>query len=212
LVGDNQFNSEHLIGYELGYRTNIHSSVLVGVTGYFNQYHDLLSVENVPAVVENSPPPVHVVQQLFLRNGIQARTAGMEISGLSDLRSWWRIRGSYSYMHLDAKRQPGSDDASTVGQLEGDSPRHGVVFQSTFTLPQALEIGLTYRYVSRLPDQKVPAYSTADARIGKRLTHAFELSLVGQNLLQPSHPEYGGDPGPLVGIMRSAYLKLTWSK
>ena len=36
--------------------------------------------------------------------------------------------------------------------------------------------------------------------------------LAGRNLLQPSHFEAAGDPGPLVGIKRSAYVKLTWSK
>ncbi len=71
---------------------------------------------------------------------------------------------------------------------------------------------MTYRYVSNLPDLKVAAYSTGDARIARRLTRTLELSLVGQNLFQPWHVEYAGDPGPLVGIRRSGYLKLTWVK
>jgi hypothetical protein len=44
------------------------------------------------------------------------------------------------------------------------------------------------------------------------MTRQIELSLVGQNLFQPFHYEDGGDPGPLVGIMRSGYLKLTWRR
>ena len=75
-----------------------------------------------------------------------------------------------------------------------------------------LQLDLTYRYVSALPGQMVPAYSTGDARFGWRFSRQLELSLVGQNLLQPSHSEDGGDPGPLVGIKRSAYVKLTWSR
>jgi iron complex outermembrane receptor protein len=38
------------------------------------------------------------------------------------------------------------------------------------------------------------------------------LSFVGRNLLQPSHAESAGDPGPLVAIRRNAYVKVTWSK
>ena len=92
-------------------------------------------------------------------------------------------------------------------------PRHKVVVQSSFTLPQAVEVGLTYRYVSDLPgsDQKVASYSTGDVRIGKRLSRDFELSVVGQNLLQPGHAEYAGDPGGQVLIKRSAYLRLSWT-
>jgi iron complex outermembrane receptor protein len=73
-------------------------------------------------------------------------------------------------------------------------------------------LDLTYRYVSALPGQMVPAYSTGDARIGWKFSRQFDLSLIGRNLFQPSHPEYGTDPGPLVGIKRSVYARLTWRK
>jgi iron complex outermembrane receptor protein len=69
-----------------------------------------------------------------------------------------------------------------------------------------------WRYVSVLPGQLVPAYSTADARLAWRFNRQFELSFVGNNLLQPSHPEFGGDPGPLVLIKRNAYAQLRWER
>jgi len=37
----------------------------------------------------------------------------------------------------------------------------------------------------------------------------MEFSLVGQNLFQPDHVEYAGDPGP-VAIRRSAYASVAW--
>src|SRR5262249_29530957 len=125
---------------------------------------------------------------------------------------WWRLRSSYSYLHLNAERDPTSDDASTVGQLEGDSPQHKVVIQSFFMLPRSVELDLTYRYVSSLPDQKVPAYSTGDIRFARRIAREIEFFVVGQNLFQPHHPEYGGLPFAQVDVRRSAYLKLLWSK
>ena len=103
-------------------------------------------------------------------------------------------------------------DASTVKQLEGDSPRHKVVIQSSFNLRHGLDLMLTYRYVSAVPDQKVEAYSTGDVSFGFRFARDWRISLVGRNLMQPYHFEYGGDPGPLVGIKRAGYLKLTWSR
>jgi iron complex outermembrane receptor protein len=66
--------------------------------------------------------------------------------------------------------------------------------------------------VSALTAQSVPSYSTGDARLAWRFRPQFELSLVGRNLLQPYHFEYAGDPGPLVGIRRSGYLSLAWTK
>jgi iron complex outermembrane receptor protein len=86
------------------------------------------------------------------------------------------------------------------------------VIQSFVNLPRGFELDLAWRYVSAIPNQGVPSYSTGDVRLGRRLRGNFDVSVVGQNLLQPSHAEYGGDPGPLVRIKRSAYVKVTWTR
>ena len=53
---------------------------------------------------------------------------------------------------------------------------------------------MTYRYVSALPGQMGPAYSTGDVRVAWKFNGQLEFSVAGRNLLQPSHYEYGGDP------------------
>ena len=212
LVGDGNFASEQVVGYELGYRAYVKNGGFIGIAGFYNRYDNLLSVENRPAAPEASPPPEHLVLPLYLRNGIAAQTKGVEIASVWDMRPWWRLTPSYSYVHLNAERYPTSNDASTVKQLEGDTPQHKVVVQSFFGLPRAFDLDLTYRYVSAIPDQNVPSYSTGDVRIAKRITRGLELSIVGQNLFQPYHAEYGGLPGIPVQIRRSVYLKLIWTE
>jgi iron complex outermembrane receptor protein len=113
-------------------------------------------------------------------------------------------------MLLDAKRDQLSNDASTVGQLEGDTPSNGSVVQSSFQLPKRVDLSLTYRHAAKVQNQRVPSYSTGDARIGWRIRGPWEIEAVGRNLFQPSHFEYGGNPGPLVGIRRSFYVGLIW--
>ena len=211
LIGDGNFSSEQLIGYEFGYRAYIHKTGLLSVATFHNRYDDLLSVENQPAQAETSPPPTHFVIPLYLRNGVRATTSGVEIASAWDVRKWWRARGSYSFMGLDARNQPTSNDASTVRQLEGDSPAHTAVAQSFFTIPAGFELDLTYRYVSSVPDMRVSAYSTGDAVLSRRIGRSFEVSVIGRNLLQPYHAEYAGDPGGPVLIRRSAFLRLTWT-
>jgi iron complex outermembrane receptor protein len=211
LIGDGKFEPEESIGYELGYRNYISSRGFFGVALFHNRYDDVLSVESRPIEVETTPPPPHQVIPLDLRNGVLAKSTGGELTALWDAREWVRLRVAYSYVHLDAKRKPGSNDASTVRQLEGDTPRHKVVVQNSLTLPRDFELNLTYRYVSAVPNQLVKGYSTADFRIGRALGRHFEVELVGRNLLQPSHAEYGGTPGPLVGIRRSGFVALTWT-
>ena len=63
-----------------------------------------------------------------------------------------------------------------------------------------------------LPAQSVTAYQTGDARVGWTPRRSLDISFVGQNLFQPYHPEFGGDDGPLVGIRRSYYAKVTWKR
>jgi iron complex outermembrane receptor protein len=89
-----------------------------------------------------------------------------------------------------------------------------VSVQSTVNLPGGFEFDQFYRYLSALPAQKVEAYQTMDVRLGWRLHKSIELSVVGQNLFQPHHYEWGtGDPGQLpVGIERSAYAKVVWTR
>lgn len=95
---------------------------------------------------------------------------------------------------------------------EGSSPHNQVTFESQFNLPRKFEFDQTYRYVSALGAQAVNSYGTADARFSWFSSRQMEFSLVGQNLLQPRHPEFGGDPEGLVGIKRNAYAQITWKQ
>jgi iron complex outermembrane receptor protein len=209
LVGNGIFSSEQLLGYEFGYRQAFSRKTFISLSAFYNRYDDLLSAETGTPFLESNPAPPHVVLPIFERNGIRGDTRGIEFAPEWQPWSWWRIRGSYSYVHLSMRDKVGSTDATTVGQLEGDSPQHNARVQSSFDLPRHFQFDVDYRYVSSLPDQHVSSYSTADARIGWHFGRFAEFSLVGQNLFQPQHFEYGGDPGPLVGIKRSVYGKLT---
>ncbi len=161
---------------------------------------------------EVSPPPTHFVLPFLFRNGVLGTIYGIEIAPDWTPTSWWHLKGSYSFLHIDLKTGKGSRDFSTPASTEGTSPQHQVVVQSFFDLPGRLEFDQTYRYVSALPARRVGSYGTTDVRLGWRPNGSFELSLVGGNLLQPHHPEFAGDPGPLVGIKRSAYAKITWRR
>ncbi len=108
------------------------------------------------------------------------------------------------------KKAPNSLDIGSGPGIEGSSPRHQLLLQSGFDLPKAITLDVLYRYVSALPGQGVRAYSSADVSFGWSVSPHLRLSVVGQNLLQPHHAEFGADPGSLVQIKRSAYAQVTW--
>ena len=210
LTTNGKFVPETLLGYEGGFRQLFGSKFYVDVTAFHNRYDNLLSTERGSPVLETSPEPTHVVIPLALGNGIYGTTTGFEIAPDWRPATWWRLNGSYAYLHMDLAAKPGSLDVSTEKATEGSSPHHQIVIQSTLDLPGRLEFSQTYRYVSDLPAQQVASYGTADVRLSWHRIQHFEFSLVGQNLLQPHHAEYGGDPGTLVGIKRSVYGAITW--
>jgi iron complex outermembrane receptor protein len=205
------FKSETLQGYELGYRQLFGKKIFLDAAAFFNQYGDLFSEEVTGGpFVETSPSPTHILLPARFGNSLKGTTSGGEIAPEWRPASFWRLRGSYSFLSMHIKKAPGSPDIGSAPQIEGTSPQHQVSIQSAFDIPRSISLDLQYRYVSALPGQKVPAYQTADARIAWQWKNVT-LSVAGRNLLQPYHFEFGADPG-FVGIKRAAYGKVEWRR
>jgi iron complex outermembrane receptor protein len=213
ILGDPKLKAEQLIGYEAGYRTQINRNVYVDFTAFYNTYSDLQGYGPLSLAEAATPPPPHLFIVVPYANAIEGSTVGTEIAPNWKITHWWQVRGSYSFLHMDLKDKPGfTDVGSLLSSYMGSSPSSLVSFQSLFNLPKHFELDQAYRYSSALPAQVVRAYSTADVRLGWHVGEGLDFSVIGQNLLQPHHAEFGGDPGPLVGIKRSVYGKITWTR
>lgn len=208
------FAPEQLNGYELGYRRLFGKTVLVDFAGLLNHYHDLFDEELITDTfsLSDSPPPLHLLLPAQFRNGLLGHTTGFEMAPEWRPKKFWRLRGSYSYLDLILQKSPTGNALNTIPSIEGGSPKHEFMAQSAFDLGKKWQLDLSFRYVSALWGLGIPAYSTGDARLAWRLRPDLELSLAGQNLLQPYHLEYVADAGPNVAIKRSAYLRLIWTK
>jgi iron complex outermembrane recepter protein len=212
IIANPEFVSEKLNGYELGFRNLTTSTTYVDVATFFNQYHDLFSEDLTgPAFIETSPPPPHDLIPVRFGNGLMGWTYGGEIAPEWRPTTWWRLRGSYSYLHMVLNRGPNSEDIGTAPITEGASPRHQVLAQSNWDLPKRFSFDFDYRFVSKLPSQGIRSYSTADARLAWMLNSHIELSVVGDNLFQPYHYEFPSDPGPNVAIKRGFFGRIVWT-
>jgi iron complex outermembrane recepter protein len=207
------FRSEELDGYEVGYRRGLAKNVYLDIATFYNRYSDLFSEDLAGApFVENNPAPTHVLLPARFGNGLKGTTKGVEFSPEWKPVSFWRLRGTYSYLQMNIKKSLNSADIGTGPIIEGSSPRHQVTAQSEFDFAKRFNIDLVYRFVSALPKEGVSTYSTADIHFAWQLTREIELAVVGQNLFQPHHFETPGDPGPLVGIKRGVYGQITWKR
>ena len=217
---NDRFSPEQMNGYELGYRRLLGERFLFSTSSFLNHYHSLFDEElaGAPFAESSAPPgvttavPAHLLLPAVFGNGLLAYTKGIEVAPEWRPTTNWRLRGSYSYLHMNVYKAPHSADIGTAAGIQGSSPEHQVTVQSEYDLSKRVQVDLTYRYVGALPGQGIPGYSTGDARFGFRLTNQLELSFVGRNLMQPSHYEDAGDPGTLVGIARSGYAQMTWRR
>ena len=219
-LGNGKFFSEQLIAYEAGFRTSMRRNFYLDIALFYNDYNYLSSFQVGSFFLEPTPAPAHAVLPLVIANGIEGEGYGFEVAPDWRPVKWWEVKVSYSHLNLKLRDRPGSNDPTSVLTDEGSSPRNQVMAESLINISKGFEFDQTLRNVSALPAQSssnvtpsvfVTGYFTADARFGWHITRDLELSIDGQNLLQPHHAEFGGDPGRLVGIERSVYGKLTWN-
>jgi len=196
LAGGPGFVSEKLIAYELGYRARLFDPLSVSLAVFYNDYDDLRSFElrtNAPAI---------------FANGLTGETYGAEITATYQVTPWWRLHAGYTYLQMNLHTKHGSADTTSEDQ-EGDSPHHQILLRSSTDITDKIQWDMTVRYVDNLPHQFVPAYWAMDARLAWLPCKNLEFAVVGQNLLDNRHPEFGTLPARRE-IQHSIYGKITW--
>jgi len=198
IAGGPEFDSEKLLAYELGYRVRPYDRLSLSLAAFYNDYSDIRSL-STNALSNNA---------LVIQNNNRAEEWGAELSGNFQVTDWWRLRGGYTYLYKQVYLKPGGSDLNR-GRAEGNDPQNQFVLQSMLDLPCHVELDCVLRYVDTLPSPNVPSYFTADVRLGWRPIQNLEFSIVGQNLWDEQHPEFGMAP-TRQEIPRSVYGKVTW--
>ncbi len=208
------FRSEVLLAGEAGYRAQPVRALTLDVSAFYDSYTHLRTLEPDTPYAEETPAPAHVVVPLIADNRMTGRVLGLEANGRWQVVAGARLELSYSYLHMSLKPQPGSGD-TTSHRSEGQSPRHQLAVHGAFDLPYQLELDGTFRLIDSLPALKIAGYAEGDLRLGWRPTSAWELSLVGQNLLHQKHREYEGTTlltTRTIQVFRAAYASLTFRR
>lgn len=214
--GNQNFKSEEVLAYEIGYRTELRSHLSFDVALYYNLYKNLRVI--TPAAGYMEPPsgiPTNAVQPYILSNDMHGRAIGAEVAADWTPLDWWRLQAAYSYENLKMRLEGASVDEINKGNAEGDTPRHQVSLRSGLDLGHQVMLDLWLRGIGRLASidgTAIPGYVTMDVRMAWKPFRNLELSIVGQNLLHNQHkefiPEYINTlPSQVV---RSGYGKITW--
>jgi iron complex outermembrane receptor protein len=217
VTGNPNFKSELVLTYELGYRRFLTRDLYLDFTPFRSDYRKLQSFGAPIVSFEATPAPPHLLLTIPYGNAISGSANGFEIAPAWQAVPWWRVTGSYSFVALDVRANSPTSDISSTGSVrtyEGSTPRHVVEIHSAVNLPKKFEFDQVLRYASALPAQNVNAYETGDLRLGWNPSTNMQVSVVGRNLFQPQHREWGtGDPNQTpLGIRRAAFVEIAWMK
>lgn len=211
MYGSNQFQSEDLLAYEVGYRVQVANNVSADVATFYNNYTHLRSAEPGTPFVETDPAPMHLVVPFVASNKMHGGTYGAELFTEYKVIPRWKLSGSYSYLQMDIRKDATSLDP-TPDNPDASSPRHQFYVRSSLDVFRKLEHDFTVRYVDDLPGLNIPSYYSVDTHFSYALPHSYELSIGSQNLLNHQHLEFVPDFINIspTEVKRSIYGSITW--
>jgi iron complex outermembrane receptor protein len=210
-VGSEEFSSEVLVAYELGYRFQPSAGLSLELASFYNSYRRARTF-TLESVAITSPRPVG---DIVANNLARGHTSGFEFAGTWRATRELRIRATYSFLSERIALSPDAPANTFNETVRGSDPKHQVSLWASFDLPAGIELDAIGRYVGETPYTGIPDYGTADLRLGWQASPRLELSLVGQDLLQHRHLEfpstgtfvYAADPR---FIPRRGYARAAW--
>ena len=211
VYGSNQFKSEDLIAYELGYRVQATSSFSADISAFYNNYTNLRTAEPGTPFVSGTPVP-NLVFPLIAENNMSGGTYGIEPFADWKPLPMWKLFGSYSFLHMNIHKNSNSMDP-TPDLPNGENPQHQFYFRSSLDLPKHVEQYVSVRYVSQLTSYNIPGYAAVDAGVRWKPIHNLEFSFDGENWLNNHHIEFIPDfinTTPTV-VGRSFHGGITWT-
>jgi iron complex outermembrane receptor protein len=193
------FESEKLVAYEAGWRSQLTSRASISASLFYNDYTDLRTTK---------PNPVTFLPVTF-GNGWEGHTYGADVWGSVSPLSSWRLDAGFEVLRKRFHLKPGEADIAGIQTVLGHDPGHQVFVHSYMDVAPNVQLYVALRQVGALSDVAVPSYFEADLRLAWRVRPDLELSIAGYNLVHARHAEATGPP--IQEIPRSGYVEARWS-
>jgi iron complex outermembrane receptor protein len=206
IFGNPAERSQTLLAYEAGVRTTVKNQTYFDLSGFYNIYGGLVTLEPGAPFTQNG----QTIYPVYPANKMSGQTAGLEAELKTKLRPWWELSGSYSLFSERLRLDADSKDMEGLYSAEedrGGAARHMFQVNSRINMPSHLEFDSDLYYTDALISGGVPSSFRLDARLGWNPTPKWQISVGIRNALAPRQVE-GVDPlTPTEAIPRSIYLK-----
>ena len=186
--GTDDFDSEEILAFELGYRIKPIEQLSLDLASFVNLYDDIRTVEIGSQFLDLTPPP-RLVTPVLIDNKMDGDGYGVEIACNWFVQDWWRISSAYTLVYVQLQRDSDSNDVNSEG-IGRTTPHQQYFIRSSMDLPKDIQFDVDFRYVDNVTSRDVPHYTSVNVRLAWNPVSNLELSLVGQNLFDPSHLEF----------------------
>jgi len=207
-TGSKLFESEVVMAYELGFRSQWTPTLSVDLAAFYNQYEKLTGSSF--KVVPDLPNQRMLMLQQGGLNGVAADTYGVEIAAHWQIKPWWHLYAAITGLKMDIQPDPGVTFSS------GHYPSYQYSLRSTMDLGAHWNLDLWLRRVDAITadnsSKKADGYAALDMRVAWKPRKNLEFSLVGQNLFDNHHYEFvTHNFNPLLGeVDRGVYAQVRW--
>lgn len=190
-VAASDLGSERVTAFEAGWRVRPTDNLLLDVSGYHNEYRDLvLAVPGTPSPAMEGLTP-YIFYPLKSVNAARATGDGVETAVRLAVTPQWQVRATHTWTQIDYGQSFRS--GGTTVTASALPPRHSGSLQSLLQLPGRVELDSRAVAVGRLEGTPVPAYQELFLRLGWRPVPGIEASVLGENLLHRRHLEFPDD-------------------
>jgi iron complex outermembrane receptor protein len=205
-----RIGDEQLDALDFGWRHQLNRSTSIDLVAFYYRYDRLRGA----ALTAPQPMPTgYLLIETLDNNANRARQHGIEASLDWRATADWRLQAHYGW--LKTKVITADLPLQTVSDYTDTSPVHQFSLRSSLDLGSSWRWDAWLRHVSRIDNPvfgTIPAFTTLDMRLAWQARKGLELSLVGQNLLDRVHPEYGSNfiQSSPAEIQRAVYLRADW--
>lgn len=209
--GNENFDSENLYSFELGYRTNPRKWLSLDIATFYNFYYDIENFVMGEPAVQSDPSPFILIPFVF-ENRFDAEAYGAEFAINLEPFSIWRLKFNYTFIKLDIETDD-NPNAPPPRFFEETVPENQFAIHSFVDLTHNLQFDTSFYWTEDISDFESRSEDLVrlDIRIGYRPVKNLEINLVGQNLIDGKHLEFSDSIlGRATNIERSIYGSLTW--
>jgi iron complex outermembrane receptor protein len=182
IYGSQRTRPETERSVEAGYRQQWGQYLSIDGSAFWSYYTRLRAIDSPgePQVSYSDGVPSLTVPLTFDNAG-RGRSYGGEVWATWQVRPFWRLVPSYSYVK-DSRWLPSGQGVLYEWDHLPSDLRHQALLRSQFDLPRHFQLDVMARAKSRDLAYQIPGSFLADVRLGWRPTRGAELSVAVQNL------------------------------